>query len=230
MTARTSDVPPVVTARSAIRARSVAAAASRAGGAGGNGVGERSRRNSAPTPAPAPTTTARPPASSQRRETPAGGGSVTGCAACLGPAAGAGAAEGAGAAAGSVAGSGPGPDPGPGCGRGGVGSSIAISLAEWIRSLLTTARETRGATMPPATASASAAQAREHLLELLGPIVADAGYDLEDVTVTSAGRRGLVRVTVGADAAIGPDAVSLFSRLVSDALDADGNRPDSPPA
>lgn len=82
----------------------------------------------------------------------------------------------------------------------------------------------------PATAGASAARAREHLLDLLGPVVADAGYDLEDVTVSSAGRRSLVRVTVDADGGIDLDAVSLVSRLVSDALDADGNRPDSPPA
>ena len=48
--------------------------------------------------------------------------------------------------------------------------------------------------MPPATAGGSAAQAREHLLDLLGPLVTELGYDLEDVTVSSAGRRSLVRV------------------------------------
>ncbi len=84
--------------------------------------------------------------------------------------------------------------------------------------------------MPPATASASAAQAREHLLTLLGPIVAGAGYDLEDVTVTSAGRRSLVRVTVDADGGIDLDAVAVVSRLVSDALDADAQNPKSPRA
>jgi len=84
--------------------------------------------------------------------------------------------------------------------------------------------------MPPATAGASAAQAREHLLELLGPIVADAGYDLEDVTVTAAGRRSLVRVTVDADGGIDLDAVAVVSRLVSDALDADAENPRSPRA
>jgi ribosome maturation factor RimP len=84
--------------------------------------------------------------------------------------------------------------------------------------------------MPPATASASAAQAREHLLTLLGPIVAGAGYDLEDVTVTAAGRRSLVRVTVDADGGIDLDAVAVVSRLVSDALDADTQDPKSPRA
>ncbi|HVU91213.1 MAG TPA: ribosome maturation factor RimP [Jatrophihabitans sp.] len=88
--------------------------------------------------------------------------------------------------------------------------------------------------MPPAPAGASAAaanaRAREHLLELLGPLVSGAGYDLEDVTVTSAGRRSLVRVTVDADGGIDLDAVAVVSRLVSDALDADAENPASPRA
>jgi ribosome maturation factor RimP len=84
--------------------------------------------------------------------------------------------------------------------------------------------------MPPATAGASAAQAREHLLDLLGPLVTEAGYDLEDVTVTSAGRRSLVRVVVDADGGIDLDAVATVSRIVSDALDADAEDPHSPRA
>ncbi|MBN9618357.1 MAG: ribosome maturation factor RimP [Actinobacteria bacterium] len=84
--------------------------------------------------------------------------------------------------------------------------------------------------MPPATGGASAAQAREHLLELLAPVVSGAGYDLEDVTVTSAGRRSLVRVTVDADGGIDLDAVAVVSRLVSDSLDADAENPTSPRA
>jgi ribosome maturation factor RimP len=84
--------------------------------------------------------------------------------------------------------------------------------------------------MPPATAGASAAQARQHLLDLLEPLVSDAGYDLEDVTVTSAGRRSLVRVIVDADGGIDLDAVAVVSRIVSDALDADAENVDSPRA
>jgi ribosome maturation factor RimP len=84
--------------------------------------------------------------------------------------------------------------------------------------------------MPPATAGASAAQARDHLLDLLGPVVNGAGYDLEDVAVTAAGRRSLVRVTVDADGGIDLDAVAEVSRLVSDALDADAANPGSPRA
>lgn len=84
--------------------------------------------------------------------------------------------------------------------------------------------------MPPAAAGASAAQAREHLLDLLGPLVTEAGYDLEDVAVTSAGRRSLVRVTVDADGGVDLDSVAVVSRLVSDALDADAGNPGSPRA
>ena len=79
--------------------------------------------------------------------------------------------------------------------------------------------------MPPANtghpAPGSAATTRQHLLELLGPVVASAGYDLDDVTVTAAGRRNLVRVSVDADGGIDLDAVAAVSRVVSDALDAD---------
>jgi ribosome maturation factor RimP len=72
--------------------------------------------------------------------------------------------------------------------------------------------------MPPPRANAIA-QAREHLMEVLAPVVAETGYDLEDVTVTSAGRRSLVRVIVDADGGVDLDAVAEVSRVVSDALD-----------
>lgn len=62
-------------------------------------------------------------------------------------------------------------------------------------------------------------QLRERLLGLLGPAVERAGYDLEDVAVSSAGKRSLVRVTVDADGGIDLDAVAEVSRAVSDVLD-----------
>lgn len=71
--------------------------------------------------------------------------------------------------------------------------------------------------MPPARSS----EAREHLLEVLTPVVAATGHDLEDVTVTSAGRRSLVRVVVDADGGVDLDAIADVSRAVSDALDDD---------
>jgi ribosome maturation factor RimP len=73
--------------------------------------------------------------------------------------------------------------------------------------------------MPPETAGGSAARTRERLLSLLGPVVAAAGYDLEDVTVSVAGRRSLVRVSVDADGGIDLDAVAEVSRVVSAAID-----------
>lgn len=68
---------------------------------------------------------------------------------------------------------------------------------------------------------ATARATRDRLLATLGPLVSTIGYDLEDVTVTSAGRRSLVRVSVDADGGIDLDAVAEVSRLISDALDAD---------
>jgi ribosome maturation factor RimP len=65
----------------------------------------------------------------------------------------------------------------------------------------------------------SAGQAREHLLHVLAPAVRATGYDLEDVSVTSAGRRSLVRVIVDADGGVDLDAIAEVSRVVSDALD-----------
>lgn len=73
--------------------------------------------------------------------------------------------------------------------------------------------------MPPDTAGGSTAQSRERLLALLGPVVCAAGYDLEDVSVTAAGRRSLVRVSVDADGGIDLDAVAEVSRVVSAAID-----------
>jgi ribosome maturation factor RimP len=76
--------------------------------------------------------------------------------------------------------------------------------------------------MPPATAGRSPARTREHLLDVLGPVVAAAGCDLEEVAVTAAGRRSLVRVTVDADGGVDLDAVAAVSRAIAEALDAEG--------
>ncbi|HEV7826018.1 MAG TPA: ribosome maturation factor RimP [Mycobacteriales bacterium] len=62
---------------------------------------------------------------------------------------------------------------------------------------------------------------RERLTALLEPVVSAAGYDLEAVTVTPAGRRSVVRVVVDGDEGVSLDAVAEVSRGVSEALDAD---------
>ena len=66
---------------------------------------------------------------------------------------------------------------------------------------------------------------RQQLIELLDPAVRSAGYDLEDVTVTAAGRRSLIRVVVDGDHGIDLDGVAAVARAVSELLDgdADGN-------
>jgi ribosome maturation factor RimP len=58
------------------------------------------------------------------------------------------------------------------------------------------------------------------LRELLSPVVSAAGYDLEDIEISSAGRRSVVRVIVDRDGGVDLDAVAEISRPVSDALDA----------
>jgi ribosome maturation factor RimP len=57
------------------------------------------------------------------------------------------------------------------------------------------------------------------LAAIVEPVVAAAGYELERVEVTPAGRRRLVRITVDADAGVSLDGVAEVSRAVSAALD-----------
>jgi len=66
-----------------------------------------------------------------------------------------------------------------------------------------------------------AAVSRQRVRDVLEPVVAGAGYDLEDVTVTAAGRRSVVRVVVDRDGGLDLDAVADISRVVSEVLDAD---------
>ena len=56
--------------------------------------------------------------------------------------------------------------------------------------------------------------------ELVAPAVTAAGYDLEDLTVTSAGRRSVVRVVLDKDGGVTLDDVADASRALGDALDA----------
>jgi ribosome maturation factor RimP len=60
---------------------------------------------------------------------------------------------------------------------------------------------------------------RSRLVELLRPLVAGAGLDLEDLVVSRAGSRRLVRVVVDRDGGVDLDGVAAASRLVSEALD-----------
>lgn len=61
---------------------------------------------------------------------------------------------------------------------------------------------------------------RTKLRAVVEPVVAAAGYDLEDLSVSRAGRRHVVRVIVDGDGGVSLDAVAEVSRALSAALDA----------
>ncbi|MEU6712649.1 ribosome maturation factor RimP [Nonomuraea sp. NPDC046802] len=65
------------------------------------------------------------------------------------------------------------------------------------------------------------ASPRDHLMKLLEPVVSAEGLDLEDITVTQAGRRRLLRVVVDRDGGVSLDEVADVSQAVSAALDGD---------
>lgn len=63
--------------------------------------------------------------------------------------------------------------------------------------------------------AASAARLSEHVRAEVSAV----GYDLEDLTVTAAGKRSVVRVVVDKDGGVTLDDVADVSRTISDALD-----------
>lgn len=64
------------------------------------------------------------------------------------------------------------------------------------------------------------AAAKSRVLAVIEPVAAAAGYDLEDVHLSRAGRRHVLRVLVDTDGGISLDDVALVSRAMSQALDA----------
>lgn len=65
----------------------------------------------------------------------------------------------------------------------------------------------------------SGAALRERLATVIEPAVASVGCDLEDVTVSPAGRRKVVRVVVDADTGVSLDEVAAVARAVTEVLD-----------
>jgi ribosome maturation factor RimP len=61
--------------------------------------------------------------------------------------------------------------------------------------------------------------ATSRLIGWIEPVVTGAGYDLEELTVTPAGRRSVVRVVVDRDSGVTLDDVAEISRVVSEELD-----------
>jgi ribosome maturation factor RimP len=63
------------------------------------------------------------------------------------------------------------------------------------------------------------ASSRDDLLRLLAPVVAAHGYDLEDVVITPAGKRRMLRVIVDKDGGVDLDDVARVASSVSGTLD-----------
>lgn len=60
---------------------------------------------------------------------------------------------------------------------------------------------------------------RARLRAVIGPVVESAGYDLEELSVSRAGRRHLLRIIVDGDGGVSLDEVADLSRDISAALD-----------
>ena len=72
---------------------------------------------------------------------------------------------------------------------------------------------------PPRPAAPAGSADTERIVGLLEPAVAAMGMDLENVRITSAGRRRLLRVVVDADGGVSLDDIALVSRELSATLD-----------
>jgi ribosome maturation factor RimP len=72
---------------------------------------------------------------------------------------------------------------------------------------------------PPAAPRIDLVAARARVRAVIEPVVIAAGYDLEEVNLSRAGRRHVVRVLVDADGGISLDDVAVVSREISTALD-----------
>jgi ribosome maturation factor RimP len=75
-------------------------------------------------------------------------------------------------------------------------------------------------TRQPAAPRIDLVAARARVRAVIEPVVVAAGFDLEDVALSRAGRRHVLRVLVDADGGIGLDDVAVVSREISQALDA----------
>ena len=71
---------------------------------------------------------------------------------------------------------------------------------------------------PPAAGGSPEMEGR--IADVIGPVIAAAGMDLESVRVSAAGRRRLLRVVVDSDRGVSLDDAATISRKLSAALDA----------
>ena len=72
----------------------------------------------------------------------------------------------------------------------------------------------------PRPAVADRSVDEDRITDVIGPVIADAGMDLESVRVSAAGRRRLLRVVVDSDRGVSLDDAAAISRKLSAALDA----------
>jgi len=78
-----------------------------------------------------------------------------------------------------------------------------------------------GASQPgPRQAAAGGSVDEGRIADVIGPVIAAAGMDLESVRVSAAGRRRLLRVVVDSDQGVSLDDAATISRKLSAALDA----------
>jgi ribosome maturation factor RimP len=83
-------------------------------------------------------------------------------------------------------------------------------------------RERRPSAPPAAFERRSPTQltaVRDRVQDLIEPVLAAAGYDLEGLTVRQTGRRHQLRVTVDGDGGVNLDVIADLSRVIADTLD-----------
>jgi ribosome maturation factor RimP len=80
-------------------------------------------------------------------------------------------------------------------------------------------RDAEAEARTPAAPRIDLVAAKARVRAVIEPVVTAAGYDLEDVNLSRAGRRHVVRVLVDADGGINLDDVAVVSREISAALD-----------
>jgi len=89
------------------------------------------------------------------------------------------------------------------------------------RGRATPSRSSGDARRPPAADRPQPPRvSKDRVTAVVQPVVAGAGYDLEDLAVSRAGRRHVVRVTIDGDKGVSLDDIADVSRAISAALDA----------
>jgi ribosome maturation factor RimP len=81
-------------------------------------------------------------------------------------------------------------------------------------------RQQPGQQRPRQAAAGGPPEIEDKIADVIGPVIAAAGMDLESARVSAAGRRRLLRVVVDSDRGVSLDDAAAISRKLSAALDA----------